>query len=104
MAYEVIIGRVAQRELANIHDFIARDDPQSARVFTEKLVEEAKSLKTFPNRGGHLEGRTEVRFTVVKPYLIIYRVVEERNEVRILSFWHAARERHQVRKNYKISG
>ena len=89
--------RIAQRDLIKIHDYIAVDNPEAARFFTEKLVAEAKSLTTFPNRGGYLEGRPGVRFTVFKNYLIIYRVVEAKSEVRILSFWHAARERHHFR-------
>jgi len=97
VAYQVIIGRIAQQELVKIHDYIAAKNQEAARSFTEKLVTEAKSLKTFPNRGGHLEGRPGVRFTVVKNYLIIYRVVEAKSEVRVLSFWHAARERRHLR-------
>jgi addiction module RelE/StbE family toxin len=104
VACQVIISRIAQRDLAKIHDYLARQNPEAARSFTEKLVEEAKSLKIFPNRGGHLEGRPGVRFTVVKHYLIVYRVVEAKGEVRVLSFWHAARERHHLRTHYKISG
>jgi len=72
VAYQVIIGRIAQRDLAKIHDYIARKNPEAARSFTERLLKEAKSLRTFPNRGGHLEGRAGARFTVVKHYLIIY--------------------------------
>jgi len=97
VAYQVIIGRIAQKDLAKIHDYIAHKNPEAARSFSERLLKEAKSLKTFPNRGGHLEGRPGVRFTVVKQYLIIYRVVEAKSEVRILSFWHAARERRHLR-------
>ncbi len=98
MAYQVIIGRIAQRDLVKIRDYIARENPIAAHSFTEKLVEEAKSLKVFPNRGGYLDGRPGARFTVVGQYLIIYRVVEARGEVRVLSFWHAARERRHLRE------
>jgi addiction module RelE/StbE family toxin len=93
VAYQVIIGRLAERDLTAIRAFIARDNPEAAQSFTEKLVQEAKSLKIFPNRGGYLDGRPGVRFVVLAPYLIIYRVVEAKGEVRILSFWHSARER-----------
>jgi addiction module RelE/StbE family toxin len=96
VAYQVIIGRIAQQDLAKIHDYIAQSNPGAARAFTEKLVREAESLRIFPHRGGHLEGRSGARFTVVKPYLIIYRVVEAKGEVRVLSFWHSARERRPI--------
>lgn len=104
MAYQVIIGRVAERDLAQIYDFIARQNPEAAQSLAQRLLVEAKSLGTFPNRGGHLKGRSGVRFTVVDRYLIIYRVVEIKREVRILSFWHAAREQRPFRGDYKISG
>ena len=93
MDYQVIIGQLAQRDLIEIHTFIAGHDPLVAQAFINRLIEEVKSLKTFPQRGGHLEEKPGVRFIVLRPYLIVYRVVETRQEVRILRFWHSARER-----------
>jgi addiction module RelE/StbE family toxin len=90
--YEVIIGRFALKDLAKIHHFIARDNPTAAQSFTNKLINEAKSLTIFPQRGGHFEEKIGARFIVVGAYLIVYRVIEARQEVRILRFWHAARE------------
>jgi len=90
--YEVIIGRLALQDLAKIHHYIARNNPAAARSFTGKLVKEAQSLTTFPQRGGHFEEKIGARFIVMGAYLIIYRVVETRHQVRILRFWHAARE------------
>jgi len=96
--YQVIIGRPAQQDLVKIHDYIARHNPMAAQAFVGKLVEEAKSLKTFPQRGGQLKEKPGVRFTVVGPYLIVDRVVEIRQEVRVQRFWHAARERRRLRR------
>jgi toxin ParE1/3/4 len=93
-----------KRNLVEIYDFIARENPEAAESFVQKLLLAAKSLETFPNRGGHLKGRPGIRFTVVDRYLIIYRVVETKHEVRILNFWHAAKEQRLFRADYKISG
>jgi plasmid stabilization system protein ParE len=93
VAYQVIIGRVAERDLLEIFNYIAGDNSDAARKFIGKLLEEAKSLATFPNRGGHYKERPGARFTVAGRYLIVYRVVEKSKQVRILQFWHSARER-----------
>jgi plasmid stabilization system protein ParE len=97
VGYQVIIGRPALQDLAQIHNFIARDNRIAAQSFTGKLLKESKSLATFPQRGGHFEQKNGARFIVMGPYLIIYRVVETKKEVRILRFWHAAREWHKSR-------
>lgn len=93
MTWKVVIGRVALRDLHRIHDFIACDDPQAAASFCRKLLDRAETLREFPDRGGHLKERPGARFSVVGSYLIIYRVDESTATVRILRFWHGARER-----------
>jgi toxin ParE1/3/4 len=98
VAYQVIIGRVAERDLLEIFNYIAGDNPDAARKFVGRLIEETKSLATFPNRGGHYKERPGARFTIVGQYLIIYRVIENTREVRILRFWHSARERLRYEK------
>jgi plasmid stabilization system protein ParE len=90
--YQVIIGRLALQDLAKIHHFIARENRVAAQSFTKKLLEEAKSLAAFPQRGGHFQEKIGARFIVKGPYLIVYRVLEAHHEVRVLRFWHAARE------------
>jgi plasmid stabilization system protein ParE len=99
VAYEVIIGRVAERDLLAIAQYVARDNPAAANKLIGKLILEAKSLVNFPNRGGHYKDRPGARFTVVGNYLVVYRVVESSKEVRVLRFWHAARERRRLEKD-----
>ena len=96
MAWQVILGRVALRDLQGIRDFIAREDPHAAVSFCQKLLDRAEALREFPERGGHLRERPGARFSVVGPYLIVYRVDEAAATVRILRFWHGARERRRL--------
>jgi plasmid stabilization system protein ParE len=96
VAWKVIIGRVALRDLHRIGDFIARDDPTAAVSFCQKLLDRAEALREFPERGGHLSERPGARFSVVGSYLIVYRVDQVAEAVRILRFWHGARERRQM--------
>jgi len=91
--YEVIISRSALRDLEQIRTYIACDNPSAAQAFGLKLLDEAESLRTFPERGGFIAERPSARFVMVPPYLVVYRIVEKSRAVRILRFWHGARER-----------
>lgn len=62
MAWQVIIGRVALRDLERIRDFIARDNPAAAVSFCQKLLDRAEALREFPERGGHLKERPRCTF------------------------------------------
>ena len=97
MEYEVIIARSALRDLEQIRAYIARDSPAAAETFGLKLLDQANSLRTFPERGGFIAERPGARFVMVYPYLVIYRIDEHSRTVRVLRFWHGARERVRMR-------
>ena len=99
MAWKVIVGRLARRDLEGIREFIARDNPAAATSFCGKLLDHAEGLRLFPERGGHLGERRGARFTVCGSYLIIYRIDKDAETVRILRFWHGARERRHLRSD-----
>lgn len=92
MEYEVVVARSALRDLEQIRAYIARDNPPVAEAFILKLLDEAESLRTFPERGGFIARRPGARFVMVHPYLIVYRVAENPHTVKVLRFWHGARE------------
>ena len=97
MEYEVIITRPALRDLEQIRAYIARDNSTAAQAFCLKLLDEAESLCAFPDRGGLVAERPGARFVMVHPYLVVYRIVKESRAVRVLRFWHGARERVRMR-------
>lgn len=76
---------------------IARDNPTAAQTFALRLLDGAESLRTFPERGGFIAERPGARFVIVSPYLVVYRIVEQSRTVRVLRFWHGARERVRMR-------
>ena len=77
MEYEVIITPAALRDLEQIRAYIARDNPSAAQTFGLRLLDEAESLRTFPERGGFIAERRGARFVMVHPYLVVYRITEE---------------------------
>ena len=97
MDYEVIVARLALRDLEKIRAYITRDKPSAAEAFVQKLLDEAQSLSTFPERGWIVAERPGARFVMVHPYLVVYRIVRESRTVRVLRFWHGARDRKRMR-------
>ena len=94
-AYQVVFTPYASGDLEQIVRYIARDNPDASQRFGDKLVDRALSLSdplVFQS-GGRLPKRAGVRKLIEGNYLILYRILPEQNKVRVLRFWHAARDR-----------
>jgi len=91
--YEVIIAHTALRDLEKIRRYIARDNPQASHLFCQRLLDKAETLSRSPYQGARIPDRANGRFLVVKSYLIVYRVVEEKRMVWVMRYWHGARDR-----------
>jgi toxin ParE1/3/4 len=80
----------ARSDLAEIHDYIAQENPQAARRVIQIIRKAAEALAQNPQVGkaGRVAGTRELavgRF----PFMLAYRVDAE--EVQILSVIHTAR-------------
>lgn len=75
----------AFEDLQEIAEFIARDKPEAARRVVERIYQAVSALQTHPMRG-RLTGTTSLREIVVNPlpYIVLYRVGEEVEVIRIL--------------------
>ena len=87
---KVILTPAARRDIEDIGDYIAQDNPQRAESFTDELLGRCASLAEFPERFPlvHRYGRSAVRRCLHGSYLIFYRVEPEL--VRVLHVLHAA--------------
>jgi toxin ParE1/3/4 len=94
-SYQVVFTPDASGDLEQIVRYIARSNPDAAQQFGEKLVGRALSLSEAPvcQSGGRLSKRPGVRKLIEGKYLILYRILPEQNKVRVLRFWHGARDR-----------
>jgi addiction module RelE/StbE family toxin len=97
VGYKIVFTSTALRDLEKIHAYIAKDNPAAANRFALKLIASAETLAAFPQRGSLLLGRPGVRFVLEQPYLVIYRIDETLESVRVLRFWHGSRERKWMR-------
>lgn len=84
MAFQVLIAEDAERDIADIHAYVAEtDSAQKADRLVDKLEELCAKLAELPERGNvppelRAIGITEYREVHYKPYRVIYRVLERR--------------------------
>jgi plasmid stabilization system protein ParE len=64
----------AENDLTSVREYIGQANRAAAKQITIELVQAAKSLALFPNRGrpGVIAGTREL--VSVRPYIITYRV------------------------------
>ncbi len=89
---KVVLTDAARRDLEEIGDYIAQDNPRRARSFVRELIDAARQLGDAPE-GFPLVGRyrhLNVRRRVHGNYLIFYRIEAER--VAIIHVLHGARD------------
>ena len=90
----VTFDPAASDELDRIFAWIAKDNPRAASEMIARIEARVMRLEipelTHMGRPGLIEGTREL---VEWPYLIVYRVFEDRDEIVILSVVHGAQYR-----------
>jgi toxin ParE1/3/4 len=83
--------RRAKRDLLEIGDYIASDDPIAARRWIERLRARAVLAAKTPNAGRVVPevGRDDVREVFVRTYRIVYRVMSR--EIVVLTVFEGHR-------------
>lgn len=76
-------------DLESIRRYIGNFNPYAARGMAAQIIEAANSLATFPYRGRQVAGTQLRESTIVRPYIIRYRIDPDR--VVILRVRHGAR-------------
>ena len=92
MDYRLLYTQKALNDLAAIISHIAEDDADAASHFGSSLIEHIELLVRFPRIGGLIRKRAQIRKLVHSPYLVYYRVRENKREIEILHSRHGARK------------
>ena len=81
----------AEGWLREIHDYIARDNPEAALRTVRAIYEKIQSLKDFPKRGYPRTSRSgrPLRMIQYRHYRIAYSVNDD-GDVTILGVFHGA--------------
>jgi len=100
-AYQVVFSPYADRDLEKIVRYISRDDPEAGERLGQNLISRAFSLaeSSTVHMGSQVRTRPGVRRLIEGNYLIFYRFFPDPGKVRILRFWHAARDTYRLRLN-----
>jgi len=91
IAVRWLAAALADIELIARH--ISEENPRAASKIARELLLAGDSLALFPRRGrlGLASGTREL--VAVWPYLIVYEVNDQADEVSILRVWHGAQDR-----------
>ncbi|MEK6550842.1 MAG: type II toxin-antitoxin system RelE/ParE family toxin [Pseudomonadota bacterium] len=84
---------VAEADLDDLYDYIARDVPYYAEQFVDRLIEAVGVLQDHPRLGRHVpeaEEREDVRELIFQGYRVIYLV--EAEKVHVLTVIHGSRD------------
>ncbi len=91
---KVIVRESAEDDLDHIFVWIAKDNPRAAAGMVSRIRERINRLELDPlahmGRPGLIEGTREL---VEYPYIIVYKVFDERREIVVLSIVHGAQDR-----------
>jgi toxin ParE1/3/4 len=91
---KVIIRERADSDLDRIYAWIEKDNPRAAveviRRIRERVGRLASATLAHMGRPGLDEGTREL---VIGPYIVVYEVREERDEVIVLAIFHGAQDR-----------
>ncbi len=93
--YRIVWRPMAESDLDDIIDYIARDNPNIAEEFGQELHARTSSLAQHPElgRNGRPGLPSFVRELVVHPnYIVFYRVLAESGTVEILRVKHVAQK------------
>ena len=85
-------SEVAEVDLDDIYDYIARDVPYYAALFIDQLIKATDNLEDHPRLGRKVpeaDYHDDVRELIVQGYRIIYRLQTEK--LQILTVIHGSR-------------
>ena len=86
----VIWLHLALQDMQQCAEFIAQDDPETAKQVVDRIWQEGQSLRSLPDRGraGRVPGTRELVLQGI-PYFLAYRV--KGKSVQILRVIHTVR-------------
>jgi toxin ParE1/3/4 len=91
---KVIFREAAYRDLDEIHAWIAKDRPAAADRVIDRIIQGTELLGHFPYIGhaGRAPG-TQEWVVAGLPYILVYTVDPETDELAIIANFHGARDR-----------
>lgn len=84
--------RLALSDFEQANDYIAQENPESARIIAQRILDATERMRDFPRIGRVGDDEDTREWLVPKtPYLVVYALKDD--AVEILRLWHMARNR-----------
>lgn len=80
---EIIWSPQSLKDIEEIGTYIAKDSPEQARAFVDKLISTVEQIKKHPHSGQIVIESPAYRHVVFQKYRIIYRLTE--NALQIIT-------------------
>jgi toxin ParE1/3/4 len=91
---KLIFDERALVDLENIYDWIAKDNPAAAKAVIERVFASVEHLATFPHMGHGGRDAGTFEWVVPRlPYIVVYEIHADRDEVIVVAVVHGAQER-----------
>jgi toxin ParE1/3/4 len=91
---KIVFDTKAISDLQNIRRWIAFESPSAAAKVLERLFRSIRSLVVFPERGRKgLESGTRELVVPGLPYVIVYKIRTDTNEIDVAAVLHNAQGR-----------
>jgi toxin ParE1/3/4 len=91
---KLVFDEQALVDLENIYNWVVKDNAAAAKAVVERVFTSTEHLATFPQMGhaGRDEGTQE--WVVPRlPYIVVYEVHADRDEVIVVAVVHGAQSR-----------
>ncbi len=92
MEWAVSLTKRAEEDLADIVRYIARDNPAAAEEMGRGRLFRLESLSRQPAIGIPVRNRKNIRALLHRKYYIVYHHDVTAAQIRVLRFWHSARD------------
>jgi len=88
---KIIWSKESLRRLIEIEQFIAKDNPERAVKFIDRLIDRAETIRDFPFKSRVVPefSINEIREVFEKTYRIVYKISE--NQIEILTVFEGRR-------------
>lgn len=96
----LVLSPLSLRDLQDIHDHIASDNPKAASAFLDRIDSQLLRLRKHPLIGrARPELQSGLRCVAEGAYLIIYRILDEQNNVELVRVLHGKRNIRRIFKS-----
>jgi plasmid stabilization system protein ParE len=95
--FKIFFSPQAISDLKVVETYLSKQGANDPAGFRRRLSQRPLEPATFPSRGRRVHRDPDLRYLIEGKHLIIYPILASRPAVKVLRFWHAARDPRRLR-------